>query len=104
MASWIYKQVTGPAGQELGVDGIVASLPPVSFELGVIAGNKSWNPLFSAMLKEPNDGKVRVSRTRVAGMRDFLVVPQWHPLLMSTPPIVEQAIHFLEAGEFRKDE
>ena len=49
----------------------------MSFDLGVIAGNLSFNPFFSAMLGDANDGKVRVERTRVEGMKDFLVVPYW---------------------------
>jgi triacylglycerol lipase len=89
---------------ELGIGpaGVAAQLPPVPFELGVIAGDRSLNPVFSAVLREPNDGKVRVDRTRVAGMRDFLVVPHWHPLLMAAPSVVAQTLHFLEYGGFRR--
>jgi len=99
-----YRRFTGPAGLELGVgpSGIAARLPPVSFELGVIAGTRSFNPLFSAILGEENDGKVRVSRTKVAGMRDFLAVPHWHPTLMAAPTVVMQAMHFLEVGRFQR--
>lgn len=98
----IYRQFTGPAGLELGVGptGIAARLPPVSFELGVIAGTRSFNPLFSAILGEENDGKVRVSRTKVVGMSDFLTVPHWHPRLIAAPSVVAQAMHFLEFGRF----
>jgi hypothetical protein len=53
--------------------------------------------LFSALLAAPNDGKVRVERTRVAGMR----VPCWHPLLMTAAVVHEQVIHFLDTGQFR---
>lgn len=98
-----YRWVTGPAGLELGVgaNGVAARLPPVSFELGVIAGTRSFNPLFSALLAEENDGKVRVSRTKVLGMRDFLTVPRWHPTLMASPAVIAQTTHFLEFGSFR---
>jgi len=98
-----YRWLTGPAGLELGVgaNGVAARLPPVSFELGVIAGTRSFNPLFSALLAEANDGKVRVSRTKVLGMRDFLTVPRWHPTLMASPAVIAQTMHFLEFGSFR---
>lgn len=98
----LYRRVTGPAGAQLGVssDGIAAHLPPVEFPVGVIAGNRSFNPLFSAVLGAPNDGKVRVDRAQVTGMRDFLVVPHWHPFLMSAPSVIEQSLHFLETGNF----
>ena len=100
----LYARLTGPAGLELATTetGLPARLPPVDFEVGVIAGDRSWNPWFSALLREPNDGKVRVDRTRVAGMTDFLVVPHWHPLLVTAPDVIEQVVHFLERGAFKK--
>lgn len=100
----LYSRLTGPAGLELGTTetGLPARLPAVDFEVGVIAGNRSWNPWFSALLREPNDGKVRVERTKVPGMTDFLVVPHWHPLLVTAPDVIEQVVHFLERGAFRK--
>jgi pimeloyl-ACP methyl ester carboxylesterase len=99
----LYRRFTGPAGLELGTTptGVPAGLPPVAFELGVIAGNRSMNPFFSAILGAPNDGKVRVDRARVDGMRDFIVVPSWHPLLMVSAVVAEQTLHFLEHGTFR---
>ena len=99
----LYRRFTGPAGLELGTTshGVPARLPPVEFELGVIAGNRSMNPFFSAILGAPNDGKVRVDRAAVDGMRDFVVVPSWHPLLMVSAVVTEQTLHFLEHGAFR---
>jgi hypothetical protein len=99
----LYARMTGPAGSQLGTaaTGFLAQLPAVSFETGVIAGTRSWNPFFSALLAAPNDGKVRVERTRVTGMRDFLEVPCWHPLLMRPAIVHEQVIHFLNTGHFR---
>ena len=101
---WIYRQFTGPAGLQLGTEhGVPPRLPAVPFDLGVIAGSRSYNPVFSAILGDANDGKVRVERARVEGMRDFLVVPHWHPLLMIAPAVVAQVVHYLEAGSFRRE-
>jgi hypothetical protein len=101
---WIYRQITGPAGLELGTapKGVIGRLPPVSFDVGVIAGNRSFNPVFSALLGDANDGKVRVERARVEGMKDFLVVPYWHPLMMYSPKVVAQVLHYLEVGAFER--
>lgn len=101
---WLYRQITGPAGLDLGTapNGLIGRLPPVSFDVGVIAGNRSYNPLFSAILGDANDGKVRVERARVEGMKDFLVVPYWHPLMMLSPKVVAQVLHYLEAGAFER--
>jgi hypothetical protein len=100
----LYRRVTGPAGMQLGtgLDGIARQLPPVAFALGVIAGNRSYNPVFSGILGGPSDGKVRVDRAQVEGMSDFIVVPRWHPLLMAAPDVIDQTLHFLEHGKFRR--
>ena len=102
---WLYRRFTGPAGLELGTgeNGVPRRLPPVSFDVGVIAGSRSYNPLFSAILGDASDGKVRVENARVEGMRDFLVVPHWHPLLMIAPSVVAQVVHYLESGSFRRE-
>lgn len=101
---WVFERFTGPAGRQLGtgVRGVPGQLPPVPFEMGVIAGNRSYNPVFSAILGDANDGKVRVERARVEGMSDFLVVPYWHPLLMAAPKVIAQVIHYLETGTFQR--
>jgi hypothetical protein len=67
---------------------------------GVIAGNRSYNPIFSRILGGPSDGKVRVDRAGIDGMSDFIVVPHWHPMLMNAPIVLDQTMHFLEFGAF----
>lgn len=100
----LYCTLAGPAGLEIGttIAAVPPRLPPVEFDCGVIAGNRNANPILSAMLGGPNDGRVRVDRTRVAGMRDFLVVPHWHPMLLVRRRVADQTVHFLECGGFRR--
>lgn len=97
-----YRIATGPAGQELGTDSSSTpnQLGAVTFEVGVIAGNKSLNPLFSSWLPGTDDGKVSVQRTRVEGMTDFLVVPHSHTFIPSSSKVAAQVLHFLEHGRF----
>ena len=96
------KLLGGPAGLQLGTgeDSVPAQLGPVEFELGVIAGTRSTNPLFSAMLPDADDGKVSVARTRVAGMDDFLVVKNSHFFMMSDRYVIENTMAFLKTGAF----
>jgi len=99
----LYRRITGPTGIQLGTtaDAVPAQLPPVPFETVIIAGTRSFNPLFSYILGGPSDGKVRVDRAGVAGMADFITVPYWHPLLMRPAPVHALILRFLEHGTFR---
>jgi triacylglycerol lipase len=100
----LFQQVSGPAGIELGTgaDNVIGRLPAVRFHLGVIAGSRSLNPVFSAVIDGANDGKVGVARAAVDGMHDFLVVPHSHTFLMRAPAVIRQTMHFLEHGRFER--
>jgi hypothetical protein len=97
-----YKWTHGPAGQELGTDAksIPNRLKPVNIEVGVIAGDSSINPVFSAMIPGPDDGTVAVERTKLKEMKDFLVVSSTHTFIMDNPLVMKQVVFFLENGRF----
>ena len=103
--SYFFKKLNGPAGTQLGTDkhSVPLSLGPVDFELGVIAGNRTFNPLYSLIVPGPDDGVVAVERTKVAGMKDFLLLPQTHAFIMKSEDVIQQVIHFLEHGAFKKE-
>ena len=98
----LYRFITGPAGQQLGTDktGAPARFGPVDFDLGVIAGSLSLNPVFSAMIPGEDDGAVSVQNTKIEGMADHIVLPVTHTLLMNNPLVIAQAITFLQTGHF----
>lgn len=95
----------GPAGVQMGTgeESLPNRLGSVDFELGVIAGNRSLNPLFSAWIPGPDDGTVSVRRAAVAGMRDFLVVPASHTFIMRRATVASQVAWFLQHGHFRRE-
>lgn len=97
------EAISGAAGLQLGTtgaDSIPSRLGPVDFELGVIAGTGTINLLTSAMLPNPDDGKVSVAATRVDGMDDFLVVGNSHRYITSSGIVRRNVVSFLRNGHF----
>ena len=103
---WLFGIINGPAGRELGTscDSIPNKLGPVTFPLGVIAGDCSINWINSIFIPGPDDGKVSVERTKIAGMTDHIVLPSTHPFLMRNRMAIAQTLHFLRTGEFERIE
>ncbi|MEP0006200.1 MAG: alpha/beta hydrolase [Balneola sp.] len=98
----LYKTVNGPAGLQLGTDSLSVpnQLGPANFELGIIAGTKTVNPILSQMLPNPDDGKVSVESTKLNGMADHIEVPYSHTFIMNKDDVIEQVIRFLKNGSF----
>jgi hypothetical protein len=100
-----YRAFFGPAGQQLGTqrDSAIAALfPPVDYPVGIIAGDRSIDPIASAFLPKPHDGRVSVANTRLDGMADHVVIATAHPWLMRNSLAIEQTIAFLRDGRFRR--
>jgi len=98
----LYEMINGPAGMALGTGAGSAEngLGSADFELGVIAGNRSLNQFYSAMIKGADDGKVSVSETKISGMDDHIVLPVTHTFMMNSPQVIAQTKLFLENGKF----
>ena len=105
LGSWkVFGLLNGPAGRQLGTDADSRPLQlgPARFEVGIIAGDRSINWINSCIIPGPDDGKVSVERTRLAGMKDHLVVHATHPFLMRNREALRQTAHFLRHGSFSR--
>lgn len=100
---FLYKWIFGPSGQVLGtgLDSVPSQLGAVDYEVGVIAGVKSINPINSFLIPGRDDGKVSVERTKIEGMKDFIEVDHSHTFIMKSSEVADQTSYFLLNGRFR---
>lgn len=99
-----YRLFFGPAGQQLVTrrdPATEALLPPVDYPVGVIAGNRTLDPISSIFfLPGANDGRVTVANTKLEGMADHVVISADHALMVRHPQAIAQTIAFLQRGVF----
>lgn len=102
-----FKVINGPAGRQLGtregsVPVALGALGAVHYSVGVIAGDRTINPINSCMIPGSDDGKVSVENTKLEGMADHVVLHCTHPMIMKRPDAIRQTLHFLQQGKFDK--
>lgn len=107
LKDWLlYRTYFGPAGQQLVTVRDAATeglLPPVDYPVGIIAGDRSLDPIASnLMLPGADDGRVTVERTKLDGMADHVVIPASHAFMMKHKKAIAQTIAFLRDGRFRR--
>ena len=95
-------RIVGPTALALGTSGasFPSTLGPAQFECGVVAGNRSRNPLGSWLIRDDDDGVVGVASTRLDGMADWIVLAVSHNSLLRSRAVAEQTAHFLANGRF----
>jgi pimeloyl-ACP methyl ester carboxylesterase len=104
--NWLYEKVYGPAGKQLVTQdaGIDDLLGIVNYEMGVIAGNFSIDPISSSLIEGDDDGKVSVESTRVKGMKDHIILNASHTFFPQNEEVHKQTLHFLRTGFFDRSQ
>lgn len=92
----------GPAGRDLGSDGVPCKLPalPTEVEAAVIMGRKPAIPFFQKLLESDNDGIVSASRGRLDGLRGFRVIDADHTFIQMHPEAIQLSVEFLKTGRW----
>ena len=101
--NWLYRMAYGPAAYQSGIgDGAFAYQLDLyaDYELGIISGCTSSDPIANLIIPWPHDGKISVARTRMAGMADHLVLPLPHDDTSRAPVAIMQIQRFLRTGAF----
>ncbi|MBW8790924.1 MAG: alpha/beta fold hydrolase [Rhizobium leguminosarum] len=105
LKNWpLFRKVYGPAGQQLITDqtAMTELFGTVDYELGIIAGNRTIDPVCSLIigLRVPNDGKVSVESTRLDGASAHIVIPANHTFLPVNKTMWNETLSFLQDGRF----
>lgn len=98
----LFEAVFGPAGGQLRADYThAAETMKIDYEVGVIAGTLSINPLAPHVLgNTPHDGIVPVSKTVIEGMKDHILLPATHTMMMYNWKVLKEIGEFLSNGKF----
>ncbi len=97
-----FKELFGEGGQQLSRDWseLEPRLATPSFEFGIIAGGKGNGKGYNPLLPGDNDAVVTVDSTKLAGARDFVVLPVLHSFVMNDATVQEYTLRFLQHGYF----
>jgi triacylglycerol lipase len=97
----ILKHLLGPAGRELGSNGLPCTLPQLSptLETAVIMGNQSKLPFFRRLLDPVNDGIVSSEKGKMNGISGFRIIPTDHTFIQMHPEAIRLSLGFLKSGK-----
>ena len=96
--NWFY----GPAGKDLTTSfnrNVAFGVP--DYEVGIVSGTWTIDPVSYFIIKGPNDGKVSVESTKIENMTDQIVLPVTHTFMPMNSTVVEQAKTFIKSGKFK---
>ncbi len=98
----VFKTVSGQSGQQLGRQWkeLERNLATPDCEFAIIAGGKNNDKGYNPLLSGDNDGTISVESAKLAGARDFIVLPVLHTFIMNDAKVQELTLQFLQKGYF----
>ena len=101
----LYQWINGPAGNQLGTgpESHPLQLKAPEFELGIIAGDRTINPILSMLIPGPDDGKVSLARVKPEVYTDYIKLHVTHACMAKNKKVIQQAQHFLKNGMFNHE-
>lgn len=95
-------QIVGPAAQQLTAR--FAELEPKlatpTCEFGILAGGRGDEKGYNPLVAGDDDGVVPLSSAKLAGARDFRLLPTLHVLFPREPQVQKLTLKFLQEGYF----
>jgi pimeloyl-ACP methyl ester carboxylesterase len=98
----VYRFFAGASGEQLGEkwQELEAKLATPRCQFGIIAGGRFGGTGGNPLIDGDDDFVVGVEETRLAGARDFVVLPVIHATMMNDTRVRECTLRFLEHGYF----
>lgn len=98
-----YESFYGPAGQQLtttyDLSQVLDKKP--NYEVGVIAGDRTIDPLSTLIIPGADDGKVSIKSTHIDGEKDHIVLHANHATMPMNAAVIIETAHFLQYGFFK---
>lgn len=103
---YVANFVAGKSAQELatGWEGLESKLATPMFDFGILAGGKGDEQGYNPLIPGDDDAVITVESTKLAGARDFRVLPVMHTFFMDDKRAQELTLRFLNHGHFETDE
>ena len=100
---WIapVRWIMGPTFTQLSTqsDSIPQQLPTPNFNLGIIMGSRSFNPLFSALIPGEDDGIIGLNTAMMTDI-PLKTVRVGHTWIMRNSQVLDYVVAFIKEGKF----
>jgi pimeloyl-ACP methyl ester carboxylesterase len=102
----LFRLILGQSAQQMATDwpAVERRLAVPQCQFGIIAGGKETESGRNPLLEGDDDLVVTVEETRLAGARDFIIVPVMHTFIMNDKRVQEYTLRFLRDGHFTSEE